>query len=135
MFYFLLSASARKFHHASPASNGKYFFYNSKGGSCHQQFRTDSTNKIATLEHLHPIIRKLFTKNIPNALLGGRLPYFITAWENITQDQEILSIVKGYEISFVSLTSQEKIPNLSKEQFSLLEQEGLEMLEKGAIQK
>ena len=91
--------------------------------------------KIATLEHLHPIIRKLFTKNIPNALLAGRLPYFITAWENITQDQEILSIVKGYEISFVSLTSQEKIPNLSKEQFSLLEQEGLEMLEKGAIQK
>ena len=72
---------------------------------------------------------------ISNASLAGRLPYFITAWENITQDQEILSIVKGYEISFISLTSQEKIPNLSKEQFSLLEQEGLEMLEKAAIQK
>ena len=39
------SASARKFHHAGSASNGKYFFYNSKGSSCHQQFRTDSTNK------------------------------------------------------------------------------------------
>ena len=72
---------------------------------------------------------------IPNASLAGRLPYFITAWEKVTQDQEILSIVKGYEIAFVSLTSQEKIPNLSKEQFSLLEQKGLEMLEKGAIQK
>ena len=72
---------------------------------------------------------------ISNASLAGRLPYFITAWENITQDQEILSIVKEYEISFISLTSQEKIPNLSKEQFSLLEQEGLEMLEKAAIQK
>ena len=72
---------------------------------------------------------------ISNASLAGRLPYSITAWENITQDQEILSIVKGYEISFISLTSQEKIPNLSKEQFSLLEQEGLEMLEKAAIQK
>ena len=69
---------------------------------------------------------------ISNVSLAGRLPYFITAWENITQDQEILSIVKGYEISFISLTSQEKIPNLSKEQFSLLEQEGLE---KAAIQK
>ena len=72
---------------------------------------------------------------IPNASLAGRLPYFTTAWEKVTQDQEILSIVKGYEIPFVSLTSQEKIPNLSKEQFSLLEQKGLEMLEKGAIQK
>ena len=72
---------------------------------------------------------------IPNASLAGRLPYFITAWEKVTQDREILSIVKGYEILFVSLTSQEKIPNLSKEQFSLLEQKGLETLEKGAIQK
>ena len=39
------SASTRKFHHAGSASNGKYFFYNSKGSSCHQQFRTGSTNK------------------------------------------------------------------------------------------
>ena len=58
--------------------------------------------KIATLEHLHPIIRKLFTKSIPNVLLAGRLPYFITAWEKIIQNQEILSIVKGYEIPFVA---------------------------------
>ena len=29
--------------------------------------------KIATLEHVHPIIRKLFTKGIPNVLLAGRL--------------------------------------------------------------
>ena len=36
---------ARKFHHPGPASEGKYFFYNSKGSSCHQQFRTGSTNK------------------------------------------------------------------------------------------
>ena len=39
------SASARKFHHAGSKSNGKYFFYNSKGSSCHQQFKTGSTNK------------------------------------------------------------------------------------------
>ena len=58
--------------------------------------------KIATLEHLHPIIRKLFTKSIPNVLLAGRLPYLITAWEKIIQDQEILSIVNGYEIPFVA---------------------------------
>ena len=69
---------------------------------------------------MHPIIRQLFTKVIPNVLLAGRLAYFIPAWEKIDQDQEILSIVKGYEIPFVSLPFQEKIPNLtnmSKEQF------------------
>ena len=94
--------------------------------------------KIATLEHVHPIIRKLFTKTIPNVPLAGGLAYFIAAWEKITRVQEILSIVKGYEIPFVSLLFQEKIPNLakmSKKQFSLVEQEVLEMLEKGAIQK
>ena len=70
--------------------------------------------KTATLEHVHPIIRKLFTKSIPNVPLAGRLAYFIAAWEKITQDQEILSIVKGYEILFVSLPSQEKLPNLTE---------------------
>ena len=94
--------------------------------------------KIATLEHVHPIIRKLFTKSIPNVPLAGRLAYFIAASEKITQDQKVLSIVKGYEISFVSLPFQEKIPNftkMSKGQLSLVEQEVLEMLQKGAIQK
>ena len=54
--------------------------------------------KTATLEHAHPIIRKLFTKSIPNVPLARTLAYFIAPLEKITQDQEILSIVKGYEI-------------------------------------
>ena len=29
--------------------------------------------KTATLEHVHPIIRKLFTKSIPNVSMAGRL--------------------------------------------------------------
>ena len=29
------------------------------------------------------------------------LAYFIAAWKKITQNEEVLSIVKGYEISFV----------------------------------
>ena len=40
--------TARKFPHAGSASNGKYFFYNSKGSSCHQQYRPGSTNKDCT---------------------------------------------------------------------------------------
>ena len=59
--------------------------------------------KIATFEHVYPILRKLFTKSILNVPLAGILPYFITAWEKITQDQEILSIVKRNKIPFVSL--------------------------------
>ena len=82
--------------------------------------------KIAALEHVHPVIRKLFTKSIPNAPLAEILGYFIAAWENITQDQKILSIVKGHKIRFVSLLFPEKTPNLtkmSKEQYSLVEKE------------
>ena len=35
--------------------------------------------KIASLEHVHPIIIKLFTKGVLKVPLAGRLPYFITA--------------------------------------------------------
>ena len=49
------------------------------------------TNKlVATLEHLHQITRKLFTKKIQNVPLTGRLSYFITPWKKINQYQEIL---------------------------------------------
>ena len=51
--------------------------------------------KIATLEHVHPIIRKFFTNSIPNVQLAGILPYIITAREKMTRDQEMLSIVTG----------------------------------------
>ena len=95
--------------------------------------------KISTLEHVDLLIRKLFTKNTPNVPLAGRLPYFIRACEKISQDQEILSILKRYQIPFESLLFQEKTPNfqnkISKEQFSRVEQEVLEILEKGTIQK
>ena len=69
---------------------------------------------VATLEHVHPIKGKLFTKDIPNKPSAGRLPHFMTPWEKINQGQEILSIVKGYGIPFVSLLFQEKIPDFWK---------------------
>ena len=46
--------------------------------------------KITTLEHVHPIIRKLFTKSILNVPLAGRLAYFIAGWEKITQEYYVL---------------------------------------------
>ena len=39
--------------------------------------------KIATLEHVHTTIKKLFKKSISNAPLVGRLLYFVTAWGKI----------------------------------------------------
>ena len=85
---------------------------------------------------VHPITGKLFTKRIPNVPLPGRLANFIKVWEKITLDQENLSIVMRYEISFVSLPFQKKIPDLtktSKKQVSLLEQEVSEILKQGTI--
>ena len=70
--------------------------------------------KIVTLDHVHPIIKKLFTKSIPNVPLAGRLPYFITACEKIAQDQEILYIVKGYGIPLVSLSISGENTKLNK---------------------
>ena len=39
--------------------------------------------KITTLDHVHPIIIKLFTKGIPSVPLERGLPYFITGWEKL----------------------------------------------------
>ena len=129
-------ATARKFPHAGSASMVNTSFTIQKEVPVTSNADLVPPIKIVTLEHVHLIIRELFKKSIPNLPLAGRLAYFIAAWEKVTQDQEILSIPKGYEISFVSLPFQEKIPNstkMSKEQFSLVEQKVLEMLEKKAI--
>ena len=58
--------------------------------------------------------------------------------EKNTRDQEILSIVKGFQIPFTNLPVQEKPPNtikMSDQQSLLVDQEISELLEKGAIQK
>ena len=70
------STSARKFHHVGLASNGKYFFYNWKVPVT-SNLELVPLIKIATLEHVHPVIRKLFTKSIRNVPLARRLAYFI----------------------------------------------------------
>ena len=44
--------------------------------------------RIAYFDHARSFIRKLFTKNISNVPLAGRLAYFIAACEKNTQDQE-----------------------------------------------
>ena len=63
---------------------------------------------------MRPVVRKLFTEEISNVPLAGRLSQFVKQWEKITLDQEILSIVKGYQIAFTNLPVQEKPSNSIK---------------------
>ena len=93
---------------------------------------------LASVTLIHPVVRKLFIEEIPNLPLAGRLSQFVKQWKKVTRDQEILSIVKGYQIPFTNLPLEEKSLNTIKmlEQQSLLfDQEISELLEKGAVQK
>ena len=62
------------------------------------------------LTNVHPLVKNLFTGKIPNLQLAGRLAHFSKNWEKLTQDQEILSVVKGYVIPFLKVPVQRNIP-------------------------
>ena len=53
--------------------------------------------KITTLEHVHSIIRKLFTKSIPNVPLPRRPANFITAWEKNYSGSRNIIYCKGIQ--------------------------------------
>ena len=66
-----------------------------------------------SITHVHPFVKNLLTGKIPNLQLAGRLPHFSKIWEKLThpsQDQEILSVVKGYVIPFLKAPVQRTIP-------------------------
>ena len=91
-----------------------------------------------SLTNVHPLVKNLFTGKIPNLQLAGRLAHFSKNWEKLTQDQEILSVVKGYVIPFLKVPVQRNIPKqvtTSKTQELLINQEIMEMLDKEAIKK
>ena len=101
-----------------------------------------NNSKLATLTLMtliDPVVRKLFTEEIPNApRLAGMLSQFVIHLKKITCDQEIVSIVKGYQIPFANLLVQEKFPNtikMSEQQSLLVDQEISELQEKRVIQK
>ena len=87
---------------------------------------------------VHPLIKILLSKSIPDVPLAGRLKHFVGAWMKITQDPKILDILKRYKISFHSKPFQSKIPFqpiLSRDGEELVKLEVKEMLKKGAIRK
>ena len=58
---------------------------------------------LASMTMIHPVTRKLFTEEIINVPLAGRLSQFVKQWKKITCEQEILSIVKEYPTPFKNL--------------------------------
>ena len=70
------------------STNGKYFFYSSKGSFCHQQFRTGSTNKDCNSRAGASNNKKIIYKKHSKYTISRRLAYFIAAWEEITQDHK-----------------------------------------------
>ena len=93
---------------------------------------------IKDLKHVHPLIKQLFTKIIPQIPLAGRLKKFQNNWEKLTQDPKILKVVSGYDIQFSVLPKQNKPPHatrLSTQQRKMMKTEVGEMLMKGAIKQ
>ena len=63
-----------------------------------------------SLTNVQPLVKFLFTGKIPNLQLAGRLAHLSKSWEKLSQDQEILSVVKGYVIPFLKIRVQKTIP-------------------------
>ena len=75
---------------------------------------------------------------MPYTNMAGKLAYFVKNWLLLTQDQSILSIVRGYELKFLREPCQHKLPHVAKmsvSQAQLVQQEIIDMLKKGAIHK
>ena len=108
------STSTSKFHCAGSASNGKYFFYNSKGGTCHQQFRTGSTNKDCNSSACASNNKKIIYKKHSKCTISRRTSLLHSCLGKITLGHETLSTVNGYKIQGYSPPFLEKILQLTK---------------------
>ena len=84
-------------------------------------------------------VKNLFMiKEIPRNLpVAGRLRHFLRNWECLTQDPQILKLVMGYRIPFLSLPAQTPyFPiKFSPEERSIIDEEVTQMIQKGAIKE
>ena len=68
--------------------------------------------------------------------LAGRVSYFLSNWEVLTQDQWVLQTVGGYQLELISIPHQVRIPHkirCSSENMVLITTEVTELINKGAI--
>ena len=85
---------------------------------------------------VHPLIRHLFPEKIVQAPLAGRIKFFLQNWQQVTRDQRILDIVKGWKIPLLTKPKQRRPPKpflLSPQEKLIIDQEVQAMLRKGAI--
>ena len=60
---------------------------------------------ITSLDYENPIIKKIFWHHLKNTPLAGRVINFVSNWSKLTNDKEILQIVKGLKIQFLKRSS------------------------------
>ena len=88
---------------------------------------------------IHPVVRQMFSsQNLQDIPAAGRLKYFLQNWEKLTQDPQILQLVKGYQIPFHTYPLQQFPPHplkLNKEEQLQVDTEVQNMLTKGAIKE
>ena len=93
---------------------------------------------IEDLTNIHTWLKSLFfTRIVPHLPLAGRLKHFLEAWEILTKDPEILKIVKGFKIPFLTNPKHERVPqtpHMDQEQADLMQVKKENMFKKGAVQ-
>ena len=64
---------------------------------------------------VHSAVKQMFSKlKIPSVPLAGRLKHFLPAWEILTQDKQVLSLVRGVCIPFFVNSNSRKNSAISK---------------------
>jgi hypothetical protein len=84
----------------------------------------------------HPLIVRAVPPMVVRSKLAGRLRLFIHQWERITNNQEILALVRGWTIPFISPPQQGRVTSsIPREGKEVVIREIQSLLEKGAIRE
>ena len=95
-----------------------------------------SPDWLPNLQQVHPSLKGLFPTEEIIAPQAGRTQKFLANWKLITNDQEILNIVKGWEIPLTDIPIQNKVPQelkMNSLKSQAMDKEVVDMLAKGAI--
>ena len=93
---------------------------------------------INRLNHVHLIIKRFIFKRPSHHSTSRGCSHFSKDWKILTKHQNILSIVEGYKIPFLSIPHQVEIPgpsHMTKTQTQTIENKIIELLRKRAIRK
>ena len=86
--------------------NWERTYLNNSWSLMKNQLATRFLELITSLDYVNPIKKKLFPHHLKNTPLAGRITNFVLNWSKLTNDKEILQIVKGLKIQFLERPSQ-----------------------------